>query len=265
MSNNSVNLSDKEDSKAIDSKAKDSKGDNSSEVSNNNSKIFSGLTTQTKILDIFSSNSNILYEVNNFLIKLQEKVFPNEPKYDLIQNLDEKKLKKRMATLLKEFDQLIKLKKYKNFDKNFYYLKRPPNLILDSIQNSNNNLSNRKHYIITFNRQRNINYNTYNINENENMNNNNKKVITERNSLNSQNNLKRNSSDSLNPTLVIKKDRLIKRFKPKNISKNKKNKLKPGNISFNINNNKKQNIIKLKEKSLNEKVKEKKDFVEQKK
>ena len=59
MSNNSVNLSDQEDSKAIDSKAKDSKGDNSSEVSNNNSKIFSGLTTKTKILDIFSSNSDL--------------------------------------------------------------------------------------------------------------------------------------------------------------------------------------------------------------
>ena len=262
MSKISIKPSDKEDSIQIDSKAIDSKEDNISEVSDGISKIISGKTTETK--NFFSSKSDILYDINNFLIKLQEKAFPNEPIYDLFKNFEEKKLKDRMDTLSNQFDQLIK---YTNFCKNFYYLKRPkrpPNLILDSFQNSNNNLSNRNRPIITLNIYKNQNYNTYNINEDENMNNNNKNVIKERNSLNTQNILRRNTPDSFNPTLVIKKGDRMNRFKPRNGNKNKENKLQPGNISFN-NNNKKLNTINLKEQLFNEKVKEKKDFAEQKK
>ena len=61
---------------------------------------------------------------------------------------------------------------------------------------------------------------------------------------------------TLNPTLIIRKNKTIRRFKPKNIEKRKRNKLLPENISFN-NNDKKANIIKLKEEIFNEKVIEK--------
>jgi hypothetical protein len=139
MSNNSINLSDQEDSKAIDSKVKDSKGDNSSQVSNNISKIFSGLKAQTKKLGIFSSKSSILYDVNDFLIKLQEKVFQNEPKYDLIQNCDEKKLKERMDKILAKIDQLLKIK---NIALNKNMLIKCPNNQKNyiNIQKNDNNL-----------------------------------------------------------------------------------------------------------------------------
>ena len=139
MSNNSINLSDQEDSKAIDSKAKDSKGDNSSQVSNNISKIINGLTAQTKKLGIFSSKSSILYDVNDFLIKLQEKVFQNEPKYDLIQNFDEKKIKERMDKILGKIDQLLKIK---NIALNKNMLIKCPNNQKNyiNIQKNDNNL-----------------------------------------------------------------------------------------------------------------------------
>jgi hypothetical protein len=243
MSESSIKISDKTDSKVIDSKRIDSRGNNSSEASKNISKLISGVTTQTKNLEIFSNKSNILYDVNDFLIKLQEKVLPKEPIYDLIQNFDEKKLKEIMDTILNKIDIL---------SNNYYQAKNNPIDFFFNFNeiNDNNNINNIDLPIIHINNYENINYNYYNFNVNKNI----AKGI-----------LKRNMFHTLNPTLIIRKNKAIKSFKPKNIGKRKRNKLVPENISFN-NNDKKANIIKLKEEIFNEKVIEKNySFAEEKK
>ena len=242
MAESSIKVSDKENSKAIHSK-----GNNSSESSKNISKIISGITTQSKNLEIFSNKSNTLYDVNDFLIKLQEIILPKEPIYDLIQNFDEKKLKERLDTILDEINILINNQKKCN----------PLDFLFNFSETyGNNNINYIDPPIIHINSYENINYNSYNFNVSKSIDNISKNV--------KKSIFKRNIFKTMNPTLVIRKNNAIKRFKPKNIGKRKRNKLMTENISFN--NNDKKNIIKLKERIFNEKVIRKSNsFVEQKK